>query len=214
MQHIKTSAIRGGLASLISQTICSALRLISLFVFARLLSPNDFGLIAMVTSMTGILGLLKDFGLSTATIQKGSITNEQLSALFWINMLVGFVLTCITLVAAPLISTFYLEPRILPVAAILSATFILNAAAIQHNALLQRQMRFVTIAIIDICSLTLSVSLGVALAVLGYGYWSLVGVTLFGVVFTGHRFGSQQLGSHFHPVGRMISSLFFVWVRL
>jgi len=59
-------------------------------VLARLLAPKDFGLVGMVTAFTGVLGLFRDFGLSSAAIQRDIVTDEQLSTLFWINILVGF----------------------------------------------------------------------------------------------------------------------------
>ena len=58
-------------------------------VLARLLGPKEFGLVGMVTAFTGVLGLFRDFGLSSAAIQRTTVTDEQISTLFWINVLVG-----------------------------------------------------------------------------------------------------------------------------
>ena len=89
MKDLKRKAIRGGLAKLCAQGVSFVLRVGSLMVLARLLSPKDFGLVGMVTAFTGILTLFRDFGLSSAAIQRTTVTEEQISTLFWINMFLG-----------------------------------------------------------------------------------------------------------------------------
>jgi O-antigen/teichoic acid export membrane protein len=147
-------------------------------VLARLLEPKDFGLVGMVTAFTGALSLFRDFGLSAAAVQRTSITEEQVSTLFWINLLVGGILSVVMLGVAPIIAAFYHEPRLLAVTAVLAAGFLFNAAGVQHAAFLQRQMRFTTIARIDILSLVVTVTVGTGMALQGYGYWALVGTTI------------------------------------
>jgi O-antigen/teichoic acid export membrane protein len=147
-------------------------------ILGRLLDPKDFGLVGMVTAVIGALSLFKDFGLSTATIQRDTVTHQQLSTLFWINVLVGAVLGVLSLAIGPVLAAFYHEPRVVWVAAVMAAGFLFNGACIQHSALLQRQMRFVTLAVIDTISLLVSTALGLWMAVIGYGYWALVGITV------------------------------------
>ena len=89
MKDLKEKTIRGGLARLCAQGANFVLRLGSLMVLARLLGPKDFGLVGMVTAFTGVLTLFRDFGLSAAAIQRKDVTDEQMSTLFWINMLLG-----------------------------------------------------------------------------------------------------------------------------
>ena len=132
----------------------------------------------MVTAFTGILHLFRDFGLATAAIQQTSITNQQISTLFWINLLIGVILTCLAVVGAPLIADFYHEPRLRWVTVTLAIGFLFNAAGVQHSALLQRQMRFTALAAIDTGSLIASVAVGIGMAVYGMGYWALVGMAL------------------------------------
>ena len=104
MKDLKEKTIRGGLARLCAQGADFTLRLISLMVLARLLGPKDFGLVGMVTALTGILIMFRDFGLSAAAIQRPIVTEEQLSTLFWINILVGAGLTLLTAAMAPVIA--------------------------------------------------------------------------------------------------------------
>src|SRR6185503_15964496 len=140
MRDLRARAIRGGFAKLCAQAASMVLRVGSLMVLARMLDPKDFGLVGMVTAFTGVLNLLKDFGLSTATIQRAEVTDEQISTLFWINMFVGATLCVLLLAAAPFVAVFYREPRLSAVTLVLATGFIFNAAGVQHSVLLQRQM--------------------------------------------------------------------------
>src|SRR5271169_777458 len=107
MKNLKEKTIRGGVARLCSQGANFSLRLGSLMVLARLLGPKDFGLVGMVTAFTGILTLFRDFGLSAAAIQHTTVTEEQISTLFWINILLGALLGLVTVAIAPAIAAFY-----------------------------------------------------------------------------------------------------------
>jgi O-antigen/teichoic acid export membrane protein len=144
----------------------------------RALDPKDFGLVGMVTAFTGILNLFRDFGLSAAAVQRVKVTEEQGSTLFWINLLVGAALTLLMVAMAPAIAAFYREPRLVWVAVVLASGFIVNAAGVQHSAVLQRQMRFTTMAEIDVLSLVVSIMIGIGMALRGYGYWALVATAL------------------------------------
>ena len=177
MKDLKERTIRGGVAKVASQATNLSLRVGSLAVLSRLLEPKDFGLVGMVTAIIGVLSLFRDFGLSTATVQRSSVTEEQISTLFWINLLVGAILAVLAMAAAPVIAAFYHEPRLFAVTAVLATGFLFNAAGVQHSAQLQRQMRFTASAIVDISALVVSVSVGIGMALKGYGYWSLVGMT-------------------------------------
>ena len=178
MENLKERTIRGGAAKFVAQAVTFSLRIGSLVVLSRLLEPKDFGLVGMVTAIVGVLNTFRDFGLSAATIQRESVSEEQVSTLFWVNLAVGAILTILALAAGPVIAGFYHEPRLLAVNAVLSAAFLINAAGVQHSAQLHRQMRFTTLAAIEIIALVLSISVGIAMAAKGYGYWALVWTTL------------------------------------
>jgi len=178
VHDIKRLALRGGLAKLISQAGNSALRLGFVLIAARLLEPRDFGLVAMVTAFTAVLDLFSTIGLSSAAIQKSIISKEQISTLFWINVLVGVTLSILCALIAPFIVVFYHEPRLFWVTVAMGAGFIFNAAGAQHLALLQRQMRYVSLAKIEFSSQLASFCLGLGLALAGYGYWALVAASV------------------------------------
>ena len=155
-----------------------ALRLGSVVVLARLLDPKDFGLVAMVAVVTGIYGLFTTAGLSLATVQKATITDEQISTLFWINMLIGVILAVLCVATAPVLVAFYHEPRLFWVTVAMAAGFLFNAAGVQHSALLQRQLRYVALTVIETLSQLVSVVVGIGMAIAGFGYWALVAVTI------------------------------------
>ena len=178
MQDIKGKVLRGGLAKLCGQGANSGLRLGFLVVLARLLEPQDFGLVAMVTGVTAILDLFTTAGLSSAAIQRSSITDEQISTLFWINLLVGIILGLLCLLLAPLLVAFYHEPRLFWVTVAMGAAFVFSSAGVQQNALLQRQMRYMALSAIEVISQLAAVGVGVALAIAGFGYWALVGAAV------------------------------------
>lgn len=178
MKNLKEKTIRGGLARLCAQGADFTMRLVSLMVLARLLNPKDFGLVGMVTAFTGVLILFRDFGLSVAAVQRRVITEEQISTLFWVNIAVGFGLALLAAGMAPVIAVFYHEPRLVKVTIALACSFILNAAGIQHSALLQREMRFTALAVISTISLVVSTAIAIGGAMAGFGYWALVAMAL------------------------------------
>jgi O-antigen/teichoic acid export membrane protein len=174
MEILKQRAIRGGFAKLIGQAATFVLRLFYMMVVARLLTPAEFGLVAMVTAVTGVYDLFRDGGLSAAAIQQVIVTEEQKSALFWVNMAIGGLLSLLCLLTAPILVHFYNEPRLFWVTIALSAGFICNSAGVQHSAILQRELRYEALTIIDLLSILVSTLVAVVMATEGFGYWSLV----------------------------------------
>src|SRR5689334_25000192 len=112
MDNLRERTIRGGYARICAQAANFLLRLGSMMVLARLLSPRDFGLVGMVTAFTGVLSLFRDFGLSAASVQRATVTEEQKATLFWINLLVGAILATVAILLAPWVGAFYQEPRL------------------------------------------------------------------------------------------------------
>ena len=177
-RSLKNEAIQSGVARMVNQGANLLLRVGYIAILARLLSPNDFGLVAMVVALTGIFDVFTTAGLSSATIQKDEISFEEVSALFWVNILVGILLTLLCVASAHFISAFYHEPRLLWIAIAIAPGFLLNAVGVQHAALLERNLRYVTLSAIDTGGLCLAVTVGVLLGLHGFGYWALVAPTL------------------------------------
>jgi PST family polysaccharide transporter len=173
-KDLKRSTARGALVSMGGQAAIFVLRTGSMVVLARLLTPKDFGLVGMVTAVTGFLGLFKDAGLSMATVQRDSITSTQTSTLFWVNLAVGGMLAALCALCAPILVRFYSEPRLFWVTVSLGASFIFNGAAAQHRAILQRSMRFQALTVIEVVSIILGIAASIGMALAGDGYWALV----------------------------------------
>ena len=175
---LRVQALRGGAAKLCGQAANFALRLGFMMVLARLLSPRDFGLMAMVTVVTGFYDLFTSAGLSAATIQRAVVTNEQISTLFWINIVVGMGLSALCLFTGPILAIFFHEPRVSGITMWMSLGFLISAGGVQHIALLARQLHYVALTVIEVTSLLVSVAVGIGMALTDFGYWSLVGSTL------------------------------------
>ncbi len=178
LDDLKGRTVSGTVITIGSQATQFLLNLASIMVMARLLTPRDFGLYAMVTTVTGFLWMFQDAGLSTATVQRQVITHAQVSNLYWINVAVGAVTTLFVAALSPAVAWFYREPRLVAITMVLSITFLLASSAVQHMALLNRQMRFAAIAMIYIVSALAGYLVGAGMALLGYGYWSLVGAAV------------------------------------
>ena len=165
---------RGSWISVGGQGAQLVVRLASTVVLARLLTPDAYGLTAMVTVVTGFVGLFKSLGLATATIQAPRLSERELSGLYWINALIGVVAMLLTLVLAPAMSWFYAEPRVAPLMAGLSVTFLFGGFAVQPAALLRRRLQFASIAAIELAAVAVGAVTAVLLARAGAGPWALV----------------------------------------
>ena len=178
LTDLKGRTVSGGLITVTAQGVQFALTLSSTVILARLLTPRDFGLLAMTWTSIGFLHVFKEAGLSIATVQREGITHAQVSNLFWVNVAVSGLISLLVVAAAPAIAWFYREPRLLEITIVLSLMFLLAGLAVQPMAILNRQMRFKTIALIQVGSVLAGVLVGVGMAWLEYGYWSLVGMNL------------------------------------
>jgi polysaccharide transporter, PST family len=167
-------SVRGGAIMFAAQVVKVAIQIGSVIALARLLPPGAFGLIAMVAAISNVLDLVKELGLSTATIQREHLTQAQVSALFWINVAAGSLVAVSLAAAAPLVARFYGQPDLVAVTRWLALGFLLSGFTTQHWALLRRQMRFGSVAIIDGSSDIAGIVVAVILAVAGAGFWALV----------------------------------------
>ncbi len=171
---LKSRTLRGGAVAMGAEAVEFVLRVGSLLVLARLLLPEHFGLIAMVTAVTSVAERFKDLGLSIATVQREHITHEQVSTLFWVNTAMGMALVLLVAALAWPIAGFYGEPRLVAVTLAIASSFFWSGVTVQHQALLRRQMKFSTLAMVQIGSSALSVVVAITMALLDFGYWALV----------------------------------------
>ncbi len=171
---LKGRFVRGTAVTTLGQAARFVIQTGSTVILARLLSPDDYGLVAMVTAVTGFIMVFKDLGLSTATVQKAQVNHQQISTLFWINVGISAVAMFVTAALAPAIAWFYKEPRLIWIGLALSTSFLFVGLSVQHQALLRRQMRFRAIVTRDTAAMLIGAGLAIVLAWRGAVYWALV----------------------------------------
>lgn len=166
-------SVRSGALFVAARGLNAAIQIGSTLCLARLLSPHDYGLVAMVSAAVGFAPMLIDLGTADAAVQKPKITQGEVSSLFWLNMIIGGGFTLTLACCSPLIAWFYHEPAVEKVALLSSLTFLFTALSIQHYSLLRRAMRFQAIAMIDTGANLLSTLVAIVMAYSGCGYWAL-----------------------------------------
>ena len=167
-------ALRGGVVSVAMQYGNGVLQIVGAIVLARLLAPEDFGLVAIVTVLTSFAPLLIDFGLGDATAQRSKITRSQISSLFWLSSAIGLAIAVVVAACSPLIAWLYRDPRLETIALYSAITFVLFGMSNQHLALLRRTMQFGAIATVQILSTSAGIAVAIIMAIYDYGYWALV----------------------------------------
>lgn len=157
--------------STIVVTVLSYARLV---ILAHLLFPKDFGLMGMVMVIIGLGQAFADMGISYAIIWKQDITSEQLSTLYWLNIMAGVAVFCIVIAISPFVSAFFHEPRLNSL--MLWAAFIFPITAIgqQFQMLLQKDLRFGRLALVEIASASVGAAVAITAAFLGQGVLSLI----------------------------------------
>ncbi len=167
-------SLRAGAMILGARVLIIAIQLVTFGVLARLLFPEDYGLVAMVTAITVFAPLLAGLGTPDAVVQRARITESEISALFWIGVATGAGIAALMVACGPLLARFYGEPRLTWITGVSGLTFLVCAISCQHYTLLRRAMRFEELAVVDVGANLLSASGAVAMAFCGFGYWALV----------------------------------------
>ncbi len=171
---LKKKTINGLIWSGISQGGRQISQFIVTVILARLLSPNDFGLLAMATVFVNFVNIFSEMGISSALIQKQDIHDRHYYSAFWLNIFVGINLTIIFIVVAPLITKFYRKPELLPILIVISVNFFISSFTIIQQTILTKEMDFKRLAIRDIIAVIISGVIGIYLAYHGFGIWGLV----------------------------------------
>ena len=155
-------------------------------VVARLLTPEDYGLVAMSSVYMGVVALLSEFGVGTSVIVLRELTREQIAQVSGFSLLLGFLGFLLSLGMAPLLGEFFRAPQLPAVVVVASVGFIITALRVVPQSLLRKELRFKALAVIDGARIVIQAGLMVVLALLGLGYWTLVlGTLLSSVCATG-----------------------------
>ena len=156
------------------QVVSAVLRLGSLAVLARLLTPDDYGLVAIVTSITGLVAVVGTLGVSEAVIQQARITQAQASTLFWINAAFGLVLMLLAMACAPLLALAFGREELTGITIASATTFLIAGLGVQHQALMMRRLMHRQVALRQLASVVVGIVVAVVAAFAGAGYWALV----------------------------------------
>lgn len=140
---------------------------------ARLLEPHDFGLVGMILVFTGFAASFADLGLGAALIQRERVRPEHLDSAFWVNAAAGLCIALVMAASSPLIARLYGEPRLQPLTAFLSLSFVLSGLSIVQRARLRKAMDFRRLAVVAWTGKLVVGVVGIALAFAGFGAWSL-----------------------------------------
>jgi len=173
-QNLKQKSVRAALFMALGQGVDFLLRFISTIILARLLLPEYFGLLAMVAAVIGIAEVIRDLGLSTATVQRENISHLLVSNLFWINLTAGILFFLFFSAISILISKFYSDQRLTSITIVISTNFFWSGLNVQHQALLNRQLKQGQISLIQLSANIISLIVAILLAIGNYEYWALV----------------------------------------
>lgn len=170
---LKQQAISGVKWSGFARGSKQVLQIIITVILARLLMPDDFGILAMAVVFTGLITVFNDFGIGFAIIQRQYLTDDDLSSIFWFNVFIGLLSTILTITISPWIAAFYNKEILVPLLSLMALGFFFSSFSTVQQALLMKDMNFKKIAIIEISSTVMSGIIAISLAYKGYGVWSL-----------------------------------------
>lgn len=171
-------AARGFAWTFLSQTIRICCQVLGVVLLARLLPASDFGLLAMATAVTGFTSLFRDFGTTTAVIQRSTVPASLLDSVFWFNVGLGGCLASALVLLSPAVVSFFSEPRLYEVIWLLALAFPLEASGLVHQALFERASNFKPVAIVESVAALCGLCIAIWSAWQGWGVFSLVAQTL------------------------------------
>jgi O-antigen/teichoic acid export membrane protein len=175
---LRTRTVKGVTWTIASQFVRLLITLVVTAILARLLSPKDFGLIAMVAVFSNFFAMLNEMGLGSAIIQKPQVTEEELSSAFWVNLIEGVVVTLAFLALAPVIAGFYSQSILKPIVMVMSIMFTISSVGMIQLALFSKRMDFRTLAMVEVAAAVAGGVVAVAMAATGFGVWSIVALSL------------------------------------
>ena len=152
----------------------TTLQLVSLAVLARLLSPSDFGLMGMVMVVIGFGQAFADMGISNAIIHRPNVTRDQLSSLYWLNIIAGVIVFFIVCASTPLVIGFYREPRLPNLLFLTAVIFLITPLGQQFQIILQKKLIFDVLAKIEITTAVVNSTVAIGFAYAGFGVYSII----------------------------------------
>ena len=209
-QSLKDKTAKGLLWGGISNGTQQLLNLFFGIFLARLLTPNDYGMVGMLTIFSMIAGSIQESGFISALINKKDIKHEDYNAVFWFSILTSLCLYTILFFCAPLIARFFHQPELTTLARYSFIGFVVSSTGIAHSAYLYKNLVVKQRAFLNMIALTLSGIVGVTLAYNGYSYWGIAtqSITYISTIMFGYWFISPWRPSfhlNFTPLKGMIT---------
>ena len=180
---LKSKTLKGFKWSFIQQVITQILVLVTGIILMRLLSPKEFGIVAMVTVISSFLNIFSDFGLTSSLIRKKEIEEIDIQVVYTITVILGCSLAMILFICSNFLADFYKEPRVSLIAKILSLNFVFASITSIHTTLLRKNLRFKEIAISRGLSILIASTIAIYLAYENYGIWALVAQGIVSTLF-------------------------------
>jgi len=170
----KSSTLNGISWTLVNQVGSQLMALVVSVTLARLLMPQDFGTVGMITVFTGFAGILSSFGLGSSIVYKQNPTQVQLSTIFWFNCFIGLLFTGLFWLLSPAIASFYQKPILELLTKVISISFIINGLTSVQSNILVKDLKFKSLTIITLVATLVAATVAISLAIKGYGVWSIV----------------------------------------
>ena len=177
-QSLKDKTVKGTFWSALDAVFKYGVSFIVGIVLARLLTPDDYGLIGILTIFISLFNVIVDGGFTNAIIRKQGATDEDYCTVFYINLAVSVLLATVLFLCAKPIAIFFERPELVALTRAMSPVVIINALAMVQKARLTKRIDFKTQTKITVISATLSGIIGIGMALAGCGVWSLVGQQL------------------------------------
>ena len=155
------------------------LQLVQLIVLTRFLSPDDYGLMALVIVIIGFVNLLGDMGLSTAFIQRQNITQEERSSLYWLSVVIGCCCMISVMVLSPILANFYGKLELMSLLELTSINFVVTALGQQLRSDAEKRLDFKPLALIEIAAALGGLFVSLWLAINSFGVYALVVASIF-----------------------------------
>lgn len=171
---LKNKVVSGSAWTLFANISSQAISFLVTVVLARLLAPEDFGVVAISAVFIGVITLFQDVGMGAALIQRKDIDEDYLSTSFSVSLLAGALLAALVAVISPLVAAFYKETVLRDILLVSSLGFLLSPFTSIHTSILSRRLEFKKVALITLGTQAVSGSISVGLALSGYGLWSMV----------------------------------------
>lgn len=173
-ESLKSKTVKGTLWSSVERFSVQGIMFVVMIIMARMLTPEDYGLVGMITIFVAVSQSLIDSGFSQALIRKQDRTETDNSTVFYFNIAVGAALYTILFLCAPIISDFYGEPQLTPVTRAIGLCIVFNSLAVVQRALLTVRLDFKTQAKATLIGAVVSGAAGVTMAYTGFGVWAIV----------------------------------------